>query len=154
MFPEETVEPITLLPSDVPLPHERLLAWVTDRRQWEDRLVAKVMQNPLESLITLLVSSSAAFYLAERRANPRINTFWDALYYITTCASVGYADVFAVTQAGKVVASVAFTFGPALCAQAFDRASPGGSEHPTGEPAVVEKLQAILAELQKLNAKQ
>ncbi|HEY3242248.1 MAG TPA: potassium channel family protein [Phycisphaerae bacterium] len=121
-------------------------------RAWEDRVTASVTRNPLESLSALLVGGSALFYAAEKGTNPKVKTFWDALYYITTCASVGYADVFASTQTGKAVAAVVFTFGPSLTAKVFDR--------PRNEPAalenalapVVARLDAILAELRRLRA--
>ena len=150
MLTEETATPITLLPADTVLPHERLLDFLRNRQQWEDRLVEGVMRNPLESLVTFLVSSSAAFYLAEQKTNPRVKTFWDALYYIATCASVGYADVFAVTQTGKAIAAAVFTFGPALCSAAFERDSVVKAERAASDNGpVVAQLQAILAELQR-----
>jgi hypothetical protein len=150
MLLEETVTPITLLPADTVLPHERLLDLLRNRQQWEDRMVEGVMKNPLESLISLLVSSSAAFYLAEHNTNPRVKTFWDALYFITTCASVGYANVFATTPAGKLIASAVFTFGPALCSAAFERDSVVKAERSASDNGpVVAHLQAILTELQR-----
>ncbi|RWZ25404.1 ion channel, partial [Escherichia coli] len=60
-------------------------------------------------------------YLAEKHANPKIKTFTDAFYYISTCASVGFADIFAVTQSGKAIASLVMTVGPSLTAKALTR---------------------------------
>jgi len=59
--------------------------------------------------------------------------------------------VFAATDAGKAIASVVFTFGPALCAKVFDRHDVA-AEHvnvPAGTQPVLDSLDAILAELRK-----
>ena len=66
-------------------------------------------------------AAALAFFQAERGINPKINSYMDAYYYISTCASVGYADVFAVTQMGKAIAALVMTVGPALAAKALDR---------------------------------
>ena len=47
-----------------------------------------------------------------------------AFYYITTCASVGYADVFAVTQPGRAIAALVMIIGPALTNRVLDRPRP------------------------------
>lgn len=149
MYADQDSSPLVLLPEGTILPHEHLARLWGNRKAWEDRLVSAATENPLESLATLLIGSSAAFYLAERGVNPRVKTFWDALYYITTCASVGYADVFAQTQTGKSIASVVFTFGPALCARVFERTTPDEARAAAELPqAVIGRLDAILAELQ------
>ena len=38
----------------------------------------------------------------------------DALHYISTCLSVGYARIFPVTQVGKLVATIVMAIGPSL----------------------------------------
>ena len=43
------------------------------------------------------------FYWAESGANPSVQTYWDAVHYIATSLSVGYANIFPVTQAGKAI---------------------------------------------------
>jgi hypothetical protein len=78
-------------------------------------------RNPMDSAFTFLGAASMAFYLSERFANPRIKTYVDAYYYISTCASVGYADIFAVTQPGKAIAALVMILGPAMAAKALDR---------------------------------
>lgn len=85
--------------------------------QWLDR----VERNPLEAALEFLSAASLAFYLAEKAENPKIQTYIDAFYYISTCASVGYADIFAVTQTGRAVASLVMIVGPALAAQTLER---------------------------------
>ncbi len=143
-------EPVVLMPTAPHIEPEALLEWFKDRTRWEDRFCELMTRNPLEALCVLLLGGSYLFYLAEVNRNHKVKTFWDALYYITTCASVGYADVFAATPVGKAVSAVVFTLGPALTSQVFDRppaSSPGARA--TDDSAVVERLDAILAELRR-----
>lgn len=115
----------------------------------EAQVAEWLTHRPLESLGGFLFSASAAFYLAERGINPKIQTFVDALYYISTCLSVGYADIFAQTQTGKLIATLAMTIGPALTGNALDppgRAEPA-SAHSQG--LMLERLDAILEELRQ-----
>lgn len=77
-------------------------------------------RDPIDTLATVVLGGSYLFYLAEKGKNPRVKTIYDALVFITTCLSVGYAQVFAVTDAGKAIASFVMTFGPSLSARALD----------------------------------
>lgn len=112
-------------------------------------LVERLTRHPIESLSSFLLSASVAFYLAERGVNPKIQTFVDALYYISTCLSVGYADIFAQTQTGKLIATLVMTLGPALTGNALD--PPGRAEPATaqGQKLMLERLEAILEELRQ-----
>src|SRR3972149_4090623 len=83
---------------------DAMRALVARRGDLETELVERLTAYPMESTLGFLLSASAAFYLAERNVNPKVKTFVDALYYISTCLSVGYADVFAQTQTGRAVA--------------------------------------------------
>jgi hypothetical protein len=78
-------------------------------------------RRPLDAVMTVLGGAALAFYQAEKGVNPKIETFTDAFYYISTCASVGYADIFAQTQTGKAIASFVMIIGPALAAKSLDR---------------------------------
>lgn len=91
------------------------------KNHWQSQLVSLSEQNPMDAAFGFLGAASAAFYAVERGANPKINSYIDSFYYIATCASVGYADVFAVTQTGKAIASLVMVVGPALAARALDR---------------------------------
>ena len=91
---------------------------------FESRLLDLVEHNPLDAAVTFLAAASYAFYVAEKDVNPKIKTYIDAFYYIATCASVGYADIFAATQAGRAIASLVMILGPALTNQALDRPRP------------------------------
>lgn len=117
------------------------------RGEVEAQVAEWLTHRPLESLGGFLLSASAAFYLAERGVNPKIRTFVDALYYISTCLSVGYADIFAQTQTGKLIATLTMTIGPALTGNALDppgRAEPASAQ---GQQLVLERLDEILEEL-------
>ncbi|HUN23512.1 MAG TPA: potassium channel family protein [Anaerolineales bacterium] len=87
---------------------------------WEKRLQVQLLAwlkgDPFTAAWQFLGASAGLFYLAEKGQNPRIQTYTDAFYYISTCASVGYADIFPVTQKGKAVASLVMTLGPAIAA--------------------------------------
>ena len=107
-------------------------------------------RDPLDSVLTIVVTGSVLFWLAEKEHNPRCASFFDALAFITTSLSVGYDDVFAKTSVGKAVASVVMTVGPALSARLLEHPLPvaGG----TADPAVHESLENQHAILERLDA--
>jgi hypothetical protein len=99
------------------------------------------------SLCTLVAGAAALFYYAEKDENPGVKDYWDALHYVSTALSVGYANLFPVTPFGKLLASALMTMGPALSARALDGA-------PASEAgAVAAKLDEVVAELRALNAR-
>lgn len=120
---------------------------------WKRSLKAAVSSDPFDALLVTVVGGAFLFYLAERGKNPKVNSYVDALLFISTCVSVGYADVFACTPAGKAIASAVMTFGPAMSGGIFDE--PGTSGGPVAAPSellalqkvIVDKLDAILGEL-------
>ncbi len=129
-------------------------AWrgVVDKRgEIESEIVERLTRYPMESLAGFLLGTSAAFYLAERDANPKIKTFVDALYYIGTCLSVGYADIFAQTQAGRAIATLAMTVGPSLTDELLDLPHRAATASDVGQQVMIERLDAILEELRKRN---
>jgi len=91
------------------------------KNEFEQRLLDQVEHRPLDSAVTFLAAASAGFYAAEKGVNPRIKTYIDAFYYISTCASVGYADIFAATQTGRAIASLVMIAGPAMTNSALNR---------------------------------
>lgn len=97
-----------------------LLALLGRKDALEQWLLSAVERNPLEASVQFLGLASLAFYAVEKNENPKIKTLIDAFYFISTCASVGYADVFPVTQLGRTIASLVMTVGPALTAKALD----------------------------------
>ena len=132
-------------------------AWrvVVDKRgEVESEIVERLTRYPMESLAGFLLGTSAAFYLAEREANPKIKTFVDALYYISTCLSVGYADIFAQTQAGRAIATLVMTVGPSLTGELLDPPHRAATASDVGQQVMIERLDAILEELRKRNVSQ
>ncbi len=99
----------------------RLKEILADKDRLEGHFLDWIDRNPLDATFEFLAAASYAFYLVEKKHNPKIKTFIDAFYYISTCASVGYADVFAVTQPGRAIASLVMTVGPAITNRALER---------------------------------
>jgi hypothetical protein len=100
---------------------QTVLALLDKKVDYQRRLLDWVEANPLDSTLEIIGIASLAFYQAEKNINPRIHTFTDAFYYISTCASVGYADIFAVTQAGRAIAALVMLVGPALTNNSLNR---------------------------------
>ncbi len=99
----------------------QLLKLFDRKNEFESRLLDLVEHNPLDAAVTFLAAASYAFYMAEKDVNPKIKTYIDSFYYISTCASVGYADIFAATQTGRAIAGFVMIVGPALAARSLDR---------------------------------
>jgi hypothetical protein len=126
-------------------------AAVAALRVWKDRLLDMAVDNPLETLLVAVMGSAWVFYLAEKDENPGVNTYDDALYYISTCLAVGYANIFPQTQIGKFVAAVVMILGPSLSGWVIEgrlvgrqRDAAAAAPPPPDQAAVVEKLEAIL----------
>ncbi|SRR6266511_5825943 len=103
--------------------------------------------TPAEELSTFVSGAAALFFWAEEGYNDGIRTYWDALHYIATSLSVGYANVFPVTPLGKTVGTVVQMLGPALSARALDSADKPEGQGSSAE--VVARLDAILEELRR-----
>jgi hypothetical protein len=108
---------------------------------------------PIDELSALVTWGAAVFYWAEKDVNEGVKDYWDALHYIATSLSVGYANIFPVTPLGKTIGAVVMMVGPALSARALEPARSGeAASEAAASGAVVAKLDAILEELKKLNA--
>lgn len=104
-------------PSDL---REKIFSLLGQKDEYEKRFLDWVNANPLDANVELMGLAAWAFYQAEKGVNPKIQTYVDSFYYISTCASVGYADMFAVTQTGRVIAAIVMMIGPALTNKALD----------------------------------
>ena len=100
---------------------EKVLSLLDKKLGYQNDLLDWIEKNPLDSTLEILGVASWAFYLAEKDVNPKIKTYTDAFYYISTCASVGYADIFAETQAGRAIAALVMIVGPSLTANSLNR---------------------------------
>jgi hypothetical protein len=114
----------------------------------------KQAEDPMNSVALTVLAGAAAFYAAERGHNPKVQSFYDALVYVSTNISVGYCDIFAQTSAGKAIGATLMAYGPALAARAFDvpheardRAA-DGERSETALRGIADKLERILVELQ------
>jgi voltage-gated potassium channel len=129
-------------------------------RSLKEQLRAAVLADPFDATVATVLGGALLFYVAEKGHNPKVKTYWDALVFVSTCLSVGYADVFARTPAGKAIASAVMTLGPAMSGALLDQ--PAGAEKTKNgeapeprlelERAIVEKLDAILGELRAARA--
>ena len=93
----------------------------THKNKWENHFLDWAEANPLEAAYGFLGSAAVAFYYAEKDVNPKVNTYIDAFHYIATCASVGYADIFAMTQTGKAIAALVMVVGPSIADRSLNR---------------------------------
>lgn len=99
---------------------EKIFTLLGQKDEYEKRFLDWVNVNPLEANTEFLGLTAWAFYQAEKGVNPKIETYIDSFYYISTCASVGYSDIFAVTQTGRTIAALVMMLGPALTNKALD----------------------------------
>lgn len=113
----------------------------------------KQAEDPMNAVVLTVLLGAAAFYAAEREHNPKVNSYLDAVVYVATNLSVGYADIFAKTESGKAIGAALMAYGPALAARVFDPPSEAREralESERSESALREiagKLDSILAEL-------
>jgi voltage-gated potassium channel len=112
-----------------------------------------ITRDPLDALVVTVLGGAFLFWLAEKDENPKCTTYIEALVYISTCLSVGYADIFARTPPGRAIATAIMTVGPAMAAKALD---PPKDDSPAVDDAalavqktIVDKLDAILTELRR-----
>jgi hypothetical protein len=99
---------------------EKIFSLLGQKDEYEKRFLDWVSANPLEANVEFLGLAAWAFYQAEKGINPKIQTYIDSFYYISTCASVGYADIFAVTQAGRTITAIVMMLGPSLTGRALN----------------------------------
>jgi hypothetical protein len=112
-----------------------------------DQVRTAAAVDPLRTVTTTVLVSSAAFFVAERGINEKVKTFGDALAYCATSLSVGYHDVFPRTEAGKAITGLLHTLGPALAARALDAPA---REQERKEREASEHDRAVLAKLEEI----
>jgi hypothetical protein len=124
----------------------------------EDRLYERaktglrsfVAKDPIDANLAIVLSSAWLFYKAEKGINPKVQSFGDALVFVSTCLSVGYADVFARTEEGKLIASALMTVGPALSGALLEAPE---AERRAEEAARTAQLETSIATQQAMLAK-
>src|SRR4051812_7839264 len=75
----------------------------------KDKLRHGFTEDPMGTTTTAVLVASWLFYKAEKGHNPKVNSFYDALVYVSTNLSVGYSDIFAKTPAGKTIGTMLMT---------------------------------------------
>lgn len=135
---------------EFPFAGESQAAWDAFLR-WKDHVTDYAVDHPAEALFGVVTGGAMVFYLAEKPVNERVRTYGDALHYISTCLSVGYANLFPKTQTGKLVATIVMAIGPALTSWVLEGRLIARQVQSPGVPpdrgAVVERLDMILQEL-------
>jgi voltage-gated potassium channel len=110
-----------------------------------------VARDPFDATVATVLGGAFLFYLAEKGKNPKVESYFDALVFISTCLSVGYHDVFARTPGGKAIATAVMTIGPALSGAIFESPpedrSKADADALAVQQAIVGTLGEILAEL-------
>jgi len=105
--------------------------------------------DPADAIVWTVLVSTQLFFKAEHGHNPKVRTLNDALVYVSTNLSVGYCDIFAMTERGKQIGSILMTFGPALAAKALDETA---EEKRKAEATAAEKHGEMLARLDRIAA--
>jgi voltage-gated potassium channel len=127
-------------------------------RSAHDYVREKQAEDPMKAVVTAVLVGAAAFYAAEREVNPKVNSFYDALLYVSTNLSVGFSDIFAQTEAGKSIGAALMTYGPALAARVLDPPNEAALRTREGERSeaalrdISSKLELILEELRSQRA--
>jgi hypothetical protein len=114
-----------------------------------DEFSAKLGERPAQNTLMILGLGAVLFYYAERGANPKVNTIYDALEYCSSSLSVGYTNIYPQTPLGKVVASLLMTYGPALSNAVLQGPKKSGESLDVTEGKVLATLEQILVELRK-----
>ena len=120
-------------------------------KEARDQLRSRALDEPMETTVQAVLVAASLFYAAEHGHNPKVDSFAAALEYISSSLNVGYTPTFPVTQAGKLIATVVMTYGPALAAHLLE---PTRAERERAEAkrdaldvAMLTRLDAILEEL-------
>ena len=142
--------PVT--PVTAPLDLKEILSAVAAR--WPtstkiDEFSAKLAERPAQNTLIILGLGAVLFYMAERDANPKVNTIYDALEYCSSSLSVGYTNIFPQTPLGKTVATLLMTYGPALSGAMLEGPKQSHETTRATEDKVLKTLEEILAELKK-----
>ena len=95
----------------------KLLRYTKSIHQFVEVLATKKFELVTLLLLLLFIVSTAgiAIYVFEERANPNINSIFDAFYWaLITISSVGYGDISPMTPAGRVVSMLIIISGIAM----------------------------------------
>jgi hypothetical protein len=94
--------------------------FLAKKHGYQEKFLDWIEREPLDANLEFLGIAAWIFYQAEKGVNPKIKSYIDAFYYISTCASVGYSDIFAATQTGRAIAALVMIIGPAMTQKALE----------------------------------
>jgi len=114
-----------------------------------DTLSAKLAERPAQNTLIILGLGALLFYYAERDANPKVNSIYDALEYCSSSLSVGYTNIYPQTPLGKTVATLLMTYGPALSGAVLDGPKKADETSPVVQEKLLATLEQILAQLRQ-----
>jgi hypothetical protein len=123
----------------------------------KQRLVHYAAQNPIDSMVATTLGGSLLFYLAERESNPRVKSFTDAFWAVSSCLAAVSDAGGATTPAGKALLGGVMGIGPGLQALvgaegvSHRRVPPPASAL---DPIVVERLEHIATLIEQLLERQ
>jgi hypothetical protein len=103
--------------------------------------------DPIGTTVASTAIAAWLFYRAERGKNPKVDSYYAALEYMTSSLSVGYTDIYPKTPAGKAIASAVMTFGPAMSGGILEDKSEKEKED---AGAIVDRLDRILFTLESV----
>jgi hypothetical protein len=93
---------------------------IPERFDFDEFLSSKLLSRPATSAAVVVLAGGLLMHHFEKDQNPKMRDVYDALLYCATSLNVGYADHHPVTRAGKLLASVLHTYGPALATRTLD----------------------------------
>jgi voltage-gated potassium channel len=113
----------------------------------KEKLREGFTDDPMGVTASTVLVASWLFYKAEKGHNPKVNSFYDALVFVSTNLSVGYSDIFAKTSAGKAIGTALMTVGPSMATRFMDE--PGHGDSDATSRAVIDRLDKILEALER-----
>lgn len=120
------------------------LTWASAK----DRVMRTAADHPVETLTAVVLLGSLAYWLAEKDTNPKVTSFAEALWCISSTLTVG-SDVSRETAVGKLVGTLVMSFGSTLqglvtAEVSSHRTEPRPAEAPHGvDREILEKLSEI-----------
>jgi hypothetical protein len=112
-----------------------------------DRYSAKLAERPAQNTLMILGAAALVFYQAERQANPKVRTIYDALEYCSSSLSVGYTNIFPQTPLGKLIGSLLMTYGPALTGAMLEGPKRPAAADAATQDKILATLEQILGEM-------
>ncbi|MFT3789142.1 MAG: potassium channel family protein [Tepidisphaeraceae bacterium] len=108
-----------------------------------DAALHGLAQRPATSAATVVIAGAMLMHHFEKHHNPKMATLPDCLLYCATSLNVGYGDMHPVTPAGKLLATVIHTYGPALATRTLDGVGEGA-----GSFSIADMLRTLVSKLE------